>query len=564
MNKLVKLTFITFWVLGVFSWVPVQAQTKTSDLVTKYQNAKQLLDAGKYQLAMSELQPVIAANEANYTPSALYLYAAAAFKGKKLPEAAQKLNQLKKDYPSWTNKAEAAYLEATIAFEQKLYDQALTSLESIEEKNLETDIAGLKYHYLNLITDKALLQNLVNRHNNDKLLAQIYAEKLVGGWYTPADQEPLESLVKKHKLDKTKYSPATLSNQKKTNFNVALLLPFPQNAPDAKARKNQFVTDLYAGMLLARDSLSRQGINLNLLAYDAPADTNKIKATLQLPEMASMDLIVGPVYKSANKIITRFAQQHGINSINPLSEDLSLVKTSRNLYLFEASITTRARQSAAYAYQTFPTKTGIIITETTREDTAFANAYKKEYERLGGKITQYKKFNAQTTSGATLLSNVDLKTTGHLLLLSNKPQVAVYTLSNLDQNNSTLPLITYPSWLNVNQIALNQFDNRNIYFIYPKYIDNTLPGPQHFRRKYASLFHVPPSVYAYSGFEMLYYFGNMLQKYGSKFNNGLQTEGPVSGILFQGIGYAGAQDNQYVPLIKMENSQLTVVNPIFR
>lgn len=553
--------------LGFFvccSQLEVIAQTQPKELETKYNNAKQLLQAGKYQLVMSELQPVITASNATYSPLALYLYANAAFKANKLPEASQKLKQLRQDYSNWVNIADVLYLEAAVAFEQKLYDQALTSLESIEEKNLETDMAAIKHRYLNQVTDKALMQNLVNRHLNDKLLSQIYADKLISGWYTPDDQEMLESLVKKHKLDKNKYSAANIGVQKKNRFNVALLLPFPQNATDAKARKNLFVTDLYAGMLLARDSLAKQQIELNLFAYDAPADTNKIKATLQIPEMASMDLIVGPVYKSASKIIARFAQQHGINSINPLSEDLSVVKNNPKLYLFEASISTRARQSAAYAFQKFPVKTGIIISETTREDTAFANAYRKEFERLGGKITLYKKFNAQNTSGANLFTNVDLKTTGHIILLSNKPSVAVYTLSNLDQNNITIPLITYPSWLNVNQISLSQFDNREIYFIYPKYIDHTLPGAQHFRRKYAGLFHVPPSVYAYSGFEMLYYFGNVLQKYGSKFNGGLQAEGPVSGILFQGIGYAGAQDNQYVPLLKMENSQLTVVNPIFR
>lgn len=564
MNRLFKHIFITIWLVCLASLCSLQAQTTTNDLATKYENAKQLLKAGKYQLAMNELQPIITANQAAYTPGALYLYAAAAIKAHKLPEASQKLNQLKKDYPSWPNRAEASILAATVAFEQKLYDQGLNTLETIVEKDLEADIASLKYHYLNQITDKAFLQNLVNRHTNDKMLGQVYADKLISGWYTAADKEILDNLVKKHKLDKNKYSSENLGGPQKTQFNVAVLLPFPQNAPDAKARKNLFVTDLYAGMLLARDSLAKQQIALNLFAYDAPSDTNKIKATLQLPEMASMDLIVGPVYKSANKIITRFAQQHGINSINPLSEDISLVKGTPYLYLFESSVSTRGRQSAAYTFQNFPLKTGIIIAETNKEDTAFANAYKKEFERLGGKISVYKKFNPKTTPGATLLTDIDLKTAGHLLLLSNTPSIAVYTLSSLDQANIDIPLITYPSWLNVNQISLNQFNNRAVYFIFPNYIDKTLPGPQQFQRKYTRLFNIPPSIYAYSGFEMLYYFGHALHKYGSRFNSGLQTEGPVSGVLFPGIGYAGAQDNQYVPLLKMENSQLNVVNPIFR
>jgi ABC-type branched-subunit amino acid transport system substrate-binding protein len=343
-----------------------------------------------------------------------------------------------------------------------------------------------------------------------------------------------------------------------------VLLPFPQNSADAKARRNQFVTDLYAGMLLARDSLAKNQVQLNLFTYDAPADTNKIKATLALPEMASMDLIIGPVYKNASNLITRYAQQYNVNSINPLSDDASLVKDNQHVYLFESSIKTQARQSAAYAIQNFPLKTAIILTESNRDDTAFANTYRREFERLGGKVKTYQKFNPRKTSIATLLSSLDLKTAGHLLILSNTPGVAIYTLSQLEQADSNIPVLTYPSWLQVNQLALNQFNNRNFYFIYPKFIDNTLPGPQQFRQKYSSLFHVPPSVYAYSGFEMMYYFGQALQKYGRNFTSGLQNEGPVSGVIFSGIGYTGAHDNQYVPLLKMENLQLIVANPIFR
>ncbi len=563
MNKLFRYILNTFWLLAVLPLFPVQAQT-TNNLATKYENAKQLLTANKYQLAMAELQPIIAANQAAYTPGAMYLYAVAAVKAQKYADAGQKLTLLKNAYPAWPNMPEASFLEATIAFEQKEHDRALTILETIEEKSLAKDAEAMKYHYLSQVTDKALLQNLVSRHGNDKLLGQLYADKLAAGWYTTADKETLENLVKKFKLDKNKYSPENLDAPKKTSFNVAVLFPFPTTVTEAKARRNQFVTDLYAGMLLAQDSLAKQQIQLNLFTYDAPADTNKIKATLQLTEMAGMDLIVGPVYKSANKIITRFTRQHNINSINPLSDDLYLVKNSPNLYLFESSVTTRARQSAAYAFENFPLKTAIIIAENNQEDTAFANAYKREFERRGGIINLYKKFNPKTTSGAKLLADIDLKTAGHLLLLSNTPSVAVYTLSSLEQGDATTPLVTYPSWLNVNQISLSQFNNREIYFIYPKFIDNTLPGPQQFRRKYTARYYVPPSVYAYSGFELLYYFGQILQKYGSRFNGGLQNEGPVSGVVFQGIGYAGAQDNQYVPLLKMENLQLNVVNPIFR
>ena len=562
MKKLFHYILSISWLLFFADPAVVRAQP-TGDLATRYQNAKQLLTAEKYTLSMAELQPLLAANQPAYTPGALYLYATAATKAKKFAEAEQKLTQLQTDYPEWPNLPDAIFLAADLAFQQQAHDRALTVLASIEAKKLAAEVSNMKFQYLSQISDKTLLQNLVRRHPDDAVLGRVYADKLVTGWYTAADEETLKNLVKKFDLPKSKYTPRN-GNNGQTAFNVAVLLPFPGNSAEAKARKNQFVTDLYGGMLLARDSLAKNQIQLNLYTYDAPADTNQLKTTLQLPEMAGMDLIIGPVYKSANKIITRYAQQYNVNSVNPLSEDGSLVKNNPRIYLYESAIATRARQSAAFAIQNFPLKTAVILAETTKDDTAFANAYQREYVRLGGQVTTYRPFNPRTTSAAKLLAEIDLKTTGHLVILANTPAVAIYTLSKLEQDDLNLPLITYPTWLAVNQLSLSQFNNREIYFIYPKFIDTSLPGPQQFRRQYTSRFYLPPSVYAYSGFEMLYYFGQTLQKYGRNFNAGLQNEGPVSGVIFPGIGYAGAHDNQYVPLLKMNNLELIVVNPVFR
>ena len=87
---------------------------------------------------------------------------------------------------------------------------------------------------------------------------------------------------------------------------------------------------------------------------------------------------------------------------------------------------------------------------------------------------------------------------------------------------------------------------------------------------YTSKYNLPPSQYAYTGFEMLYYFGRMLQEYGPQFNQQLSTAGVQPGLIFTGIGYTNPNqrgqlqpDNQYVPITKLENLQLSVVNPVF-
>lgn len=547
--------------------LPVQAQQNKE---VQYSNGKTLIEQQRYDLAMNELLPLTNASPDNaYAPEASYLYSLAALKANKLQEAYQMLVQLQNQHARWAGMPEADYLFANVLFERGEYDRALSKLQELKGTALASDSEGLKRYYLNRLSDRAEYELLLQRYPDDKTIAQVYADKLLGGWYRKQDRQKLENIVTKFNLDRSRYlSQDALNNM---GFNVATLLPFQLNQ-DLKqtARKNQFVTDLYAGMKLAQDSLRAQGININLYAYDAGADTLTTKRVLNQPEIKQMNLIIGPVYRSTAKIAAKFATENNVTVINPLSQDIQMA-SSDNVLLFESSTVTQARQAAAYAYQSFFPKTAVILYENAKDDTTFAYHYRQHFLKLGGKVSVYKKINSNEASlTAETFKNLKLEGIGHMAVFSDKMTAAVNTTSLLQSKYRELPLITYEKWLDINQIALRQLDALEVYFISPKYINKLNPANDWFRKKYISQYNLPPSVYAYSGFEMLYYFGKVLQNYGSNFSKSLPVTGIQPGVFYPGVGYSSNsmrneahQDNQYVPITKLENLQLTVVNPIF-
>ncbi|MHC2992963.1 hypothetical protein OB13_15765 [Pontibacter sp. HJ8] len=548
--------------------LPVQAQ---QDYGTTYSNGKILLDQQRYDKAMAELLPVTQATANNpYAPEASYLYALAALKANKLPEAQRMLQQLKEQHPQWPSLPEANYLLANVLFEKGEYEQALAELSSIKSGRLTSDAEGLKRFYLNRLPDREQFEKLLQRYPDDKVIAQAYADKLLAGWYRPQDRATLEEIVSRHKLDRNRYLSANA--MRKPAYNVAALMPFQLNQDlGVSARKNQFATDLFAGMKMAQDSLKQQGIHINLYAYDAGTDTTAVKRILATPELKQMDLVVGPVYKSAAKIAARFAAENSVNVINPLSQDLDVATNNPNLFLFESSIATQAQQAATYAYNTFTPKTAIILYEREKDDTTFAYFYRQQFTRLGGKVKTYKKLNSsQNAATAALFKELKLEEVGHMAVFSDKMPAAVNTISLLQSKAATMPLMTYENWLGVGQISLRQLDNLEVYFVSPKYIDQMASALNHFKKRYAARYNMPPSVYAYAGFEMMYYFGTLLQNYGPNFNQALATDGLKPGVFYQGIGYTDRsarnevrKDNQYIPITKLENLQLTVVNPVF-
>jgi hypothetical protein len=72
--------------------------------------------------------------------------------------------------------------------------------------------------------------------------------------------------------------------------------------------------------------------------------------------------------------------------------------------------------------------------------------------------------------------------------------------------------------------------------------------------------HLPPSVFASQGFELMLYFGNALFQYGPAFQPGLAAASQTPGAIFEGASYlGGAHDNQVVPIIKLSGLEYQVL-----
>ncbi|GAB2534774.1 ABC transporter substrate-binding protein [Rufibacter soli] len=545
----------------------VQAQTN-AELNTRLQNGRLLVDQQKYELAMAELLPITgsAAGKA-YAADAAFLYSVAAARQKKWTEADRMLTQLTADQGKWAGLPDAQFLHGQVLFEKKEYLRALNALAPIQSGSLQTEVGAMKRHYMMQLSDKATFQYLLRQFPEDATLGKAYADKLMAGWFTEQDRPQLESLVKQFNLDKSYLQRS--ASLKKPEYNVAVLLPF--NVADQGVRidkKNLFLTDFYAGLLSAQDSLQKQGVKVNLYPYDTKNDTVVLKQIMQEPELGSMDLLIGPVYKNNSAMAAKIAQQRNLNMVNPFSDDADVVKGNPYLYLMETSVATQGQKAAAFAYQAFPKKTAVVIYDSQKDDTTFAGNFRRTYLALGGKVTVFQKINSKTSGNVGgILGPVNLKETGVVVIRSAAQNVATSTVSFLEQRASKVPVLVPQAWLENPQIGFAQLDFLEMYFMAPKFIDNESPQVQAFKEAYSSRYRLPPSSFTYAGFELLQYFGRQLQEKG--YSAPPKLSGVQPGSFYQGIGYQSntsakqQQDNQYLPILKLDNGRLLVVNPVF-
>ena len=542
--------------------------------LTQYRTAKNQLDQGHYAVAMQQLQPLAQpVNHFAQAADAGYLYAVAATRLGQWAEAEQMLNLVRHEYPTYAALNEVLYLQGQVSFEQGDYDNALRTLGQLPAEQYAGLRENLQTNYLVKLKDRATWQRLRQRYPNSKLVGRLYADFLLGsGPLADADRQQLDGLITQFKLDRGRYAaaPATApaapkALPRKGTYNIGVLLPFElQDNTWQTQRKNQFVTDLYAGLRLAQDSLQRAGHPVQLFAYDTGADTLTLKSVLALPELAGMDMLIGPVYKSGARLLARYAQEHQIVCVNPLSQDADLVTDNVYHYLYMPSAATQGRLAAQFAASAFGIgRPAVLLHEDAKDDNDFALAYQATYEEAGGKILTSRTFRPDDAAGlAAAFAGLDLAAASHLVVASDNRKAGPAAFSALAAvPSATRPALVVPgAWLDNNSLDPSQLGSANAYYYHPKYFDNQRPGYRRFRQLYLAKQNLPPSNFANQGFELLLFFGQALQQFGPAFQSGLAAAPPLPGAIFEGLAYpGGAHDNQVVPIVKLSNLEFQLV-----
>ena len=367
---------------------------------------------------------------------------------------------------------------------------------------------------------------------------------------------------------------------KKKEYNVAIMLPFRlQN--ESSAREVQSFLDLYEGMKVAQEDLKNEGITVNLLPFDTENDANNVRRLVGLSAMKNVDMFFGPLYPTTLPIVAEFAQKNGINMVNPLSYTPELIEGKKNTYLFEPSYYTQAKAVANYSFDSLNADKAYIIYGNSRKDSTLAHAYKKIVEEKGGKIMVFEKVLAGKSTFNrinSLLKPIASKppklkegekfkkpegdTTAHIFVASSELAVAGSVISVLKTSMVDIPLFIDKDWLKFDQIDMNDFMDRSVFFIYTDYI-SPLKNKE-FVEKYINKTNLLPSEYAYVGYESLYFFGKTMYKYGVNFESQLQKERFRDGKVMIGQNYYGSNDNQLVPLLRFVNNRLEIVNHFYQ
>lgn len=578
MTKLTKC--ISLLVLLISACTVLQAQ----NMQQEYLNAKSLFKSEKYNLAMETFKPIIQRNDSKkFAPYASFYYAIAAYRQQYPALARDMFLQINERFPKWKNKAEVNHWLSKLYFEQGDYQKAQTYTT---DKSIALENSVQKRYYFSQIENLDSLRDLHEQLPKDKDVAYALAKSISKQMLIDQDRNFLLQLIEKFELNSDYFEIASINQSRlKETYNVAVIMPFmfDQLSQSVRKKSNQFVYDLYEGIQLAAKALGEEGVKINLYAYDTKKDVQTTKMILEKEELKTMDLIIGPLFPEPSHHVSDFSYRQKINMINPLSANQAVIGNNPYSFLYHPQYATQGEAAAKYVKNNISNKNSVIFYGGSKADSIKAFAYKQSIEKDSFEVIMMKKvpkdtsrhiLKILTSTYKDIEESIDAEFTdeeleqlviakdsiGSIYVASDNRLLASSVVSAVEIRGDSIAVIGSAKWLDYKFIDYSAYERLGITLVAPNHVTSIDTTHQYINSYFIGKYAVSASKHACYGYDLMKFVGENLSEHGTYFQKVLYETSFIKGTLIPGYSYLNANDNQYVPLLKFENSSIKVIN----
>lgn len=354
----------------------------------------------------------------------------------------------------------------------------------------------------------------------------------------PPDHFNIKNLVLSNK-SKNKIIDSVVINKvfkpKKTNYKIALLLPFKldetlnidiENLAKSKSKfplNSELAIDFYFGFKKAINYLVTDEFKINIELFDISNDDSlKLKEIDKYQRLKEIDFIFGPLFSDEFKFISKKAKEYQIPIISPttqqnkiLHDNIYTSKTNPSQFSLVESLADYCIDSLANI------NTNIILTtisDRDKKETDFVSAFKIRYngkQKSLGKI----KDSLHIVKGITGIKNSYLSNKKNIIIFFSNNKILVsdfinqITLFNKNYNIVLCGLQSITLYDNLDQDYLNQTSYTFPYQFDLSYIKNDNEIIDNYFNEQGTF----PSENYYIGFDIASYYLKHLRDNGPEF-----------------------------------------------
>lgn len=324
--------------------------------------------------------------------------------------------------------------------------------------------------------------------------------------------------------------PAFAKEVKRSSYNVAVFAPLYLDSVFATSldipgrTMPRYVLpglEFYEGAQLALDSLSRQGVQLNVHVYDNKSKQQDVNALIRSKQLDNTDLIIGAVSTPELKTLADFAKEKQINLVSATYPNDAGI--SDNPFLLISNSTLRSHVEAIHDYMQrgFANKNILIFRRNTSFEASIAANVKTAYDKMSydKKSRVREVIWSDATTDAQLTQYLLADRPNLCLVIGLDETVAKTILRKLALHKATYPLHIFgmPTW-DAMKFKEPEFAGITLYYSSPYYNDKTDTYSRYITDYFKRIYKSRPSDMAFKGFEQTYYFVKLLTQDGLYFN----------------------------------------------
>ncbi|HOX83615.1 MAG TPA: ABC transporter substrate-binding protein [Chryseolinea sp.] len=547
------------------------------DFNKQYFNAKTLFREGKYNLAMESFKPLTQYDQNNvFTEYASFYYALSAYNLNFKAVSKDAFTQLKTLHPKWEKMDEVNFWLGKIQLENKEYFVGLKTLTLITDKKLQKDVDQVKRNALRDITDLETLRRINIEYPKDEIVATYLAIALSKNTVDPNNLAQLEAIIGTFGFKKSDFIPEAPKTVHKDVYSVSALLPLMVSTldPSPSMKRNQNVLDMYEGMKLAVDTLSKQGIKLSLRAYDTERSNDKIKTILATEELKNTDLIVGPFFQEENKFIQEFSLNNKINVFNPVSNNAELIAGNPYAFLYQPSFEVIGKKSGEFLAGYAKKKNCIVYYGTSKRDSILAANFNQTASENGLRILSSNRLSRENFGKVlTMLATpteydefhypkqftLKKDSLGSIFVASDDALIYAKVLSSIETRKDSVIVLGSEAWLDQAVVDAGKYQTLPVVLASPNFSSSDNAYLKAFTKKFVKTHGRAPTTYAKYGYEFMLFVGHQLKKNGVYFQEGLSATNFIPGYLTEGYNFQFSRDNQLIPFVRFKNGKRVVI-----
>ena len=347
----------------------------------------------------------------------------------------------------------------------------------------------------------------------------LYAQGTIGGALNNLHQvqkgETLYSISRMYNI-----SQEALQRTTYETLRVGVFLPLE----DTSARGEK-VLEFYRGLLMAVDSVKRQGVNVEMYTLHCGHTSDEMLATLHGNDLDALNVAFGPADTEQVAVLADYCRGRNVRLVLPFQNTqpaagfpLQYTATSSNFVV--------QREAARLVLRQFDDCNFVLLrsNDTDQKGDAFTSQMQGLLEEKGvsmrvvnidGDEMAWESALNQFRKNIIIPDNTSQKTLNVVFSRLN---------AFLDSHASTgyrVSLLGYPEWQTYTGQLAREFYRYDTYFYTPYYRNPLSRQTTDFEQRYQALFRKPMSVsfprYGMMGFDMGYYFLRGLSRYGDFF-----------------------------------------------